>query len=72
MEPVVANLEEEYGERVDFKAYNTMEEEAKADAYGVTAVPTFVFITVDGKVNAKVVGQQILEFMCTKIDALLE
>ena len=72
MEPVVTNLEEEYGDRVDFKAYNTMEEAGKADSYGIAAVPTFVFITTDGKVASKVVGQQSLEFMRSKVETLLE
>ena len=68
----MAQLEEEYGDRVDFKEYNTMEERGKADKYGMTAVPTFVFISVDGKVVSKVVGQQSLEFMRSKVEALLE
>jgi thioredoxin 1 len=71
MEPVLAQLEEEYGDRVDIVSYNTMEERGKAEKYGITAVPTFIFIDADGTVIYKVVGQQSLGFMRDKIESLL-
>jgi thioredoxin 1 len=71
MEPVVAQLEEEYGDQVDFKAYNTLEERGKVDKYGIAAVPTFLFINAEGEIVDKVVGQTDIETMRSKIEALL-
>jgi thioredoxin 1 len=71
MEPIVEQLKEEYGDRVDFKAYNTLEERGKVDKYGITAVPTFLFINTDGEIVDKVVGQTDIETMRSKIEALL-
>ena len=71
MEPVIAQLEEEYGDQVDFKAYNTLEERGKVDKYGVSAVPTFMFINVEGEIVDKVVGQTDIETMRNYIEALL-
>lgn len=71
MEPIVEQLKEEYGDRVDFKAYNTLEERGKVDKYGITAVPTFLFINVTGEIVDKVVGQTDIETMRSKIEALL-
>ena len=71
MEPIVEQLKEEYGDRVDFKAYNTLEERGKVDKYGIAAVPTFLFINAAGEIVDKVVGQTDKETMRRKIEALL-
>lgn len=71
MEPIVEQLKEEYGDQVDFKAYNTMEERGKVDKYGIAAVPTFLFIDAAGEIVDKVVGQTDIETMRSKIEALL-
>ena len=71
MEPIVEQLEEEYGDRVDFKAYNTLEERGKVDQYGISAVPTFLFINAAGEIMDKIVGQTDIETMRSKIEALL-
>ena len=71
MEPIVDELKEEYGDQVDFKAYNTLEERGKVDQYGITAVPTFLFINAAGEIVDKVVGQTDIETMRSKIEALL-
>jgi thioredoxin 1 len=71
MEPIVEELKEEYGDQVDFKAYNTLEERGKVDQYGITAVPTFLFINAAGEIVDKVVGQTDIETMRSKIEALL-
>jgi thioredoxin 1 len=72
MEPLMAQLEEEYGDRVDFKAYNTSEEQGKANEFGIMYVPTFFFIDAEGNIVSKAVGQQSIETMRSKIEALLE
>lgn len=71
MEPIVEQLKEEYGDQVDFKAYNTLEERGKVDKYSIAAVPTFLFINASGEIVDKVVGQTDIETMRSKIEALL-
>jgi|GEM_PF-592476 thiol-disulfide isomerase/thioredoxin len=71
MEPVLAQVEKEYGEQVDFKSYNVMEERGKADKYAISAVPTCLFINADGKIVDKVVGQQNLAGMRNYLDNLV-
>jgi thiol-disulfide isomerase/thioredoxin len=71
MEPVMAQLEKEYADQVDFLAYNGSQERGKADKYGVMAYPTFVFMDANGKVVSKVVGYQSLDIMRGKVQALL-
>jgi thiol-disulfide isomerase/thioredoxin len=71
MEPVMAQLEEEYGDRVDFLAYNGLQERGKADKYGVMAYPTLVFLDANGKVVSKAVGYQGLDIMRGKVQSLL-
>ncbi len=71
MEPVMAQLEKEYGDRVDFLAYNGTQERGKADRYGVMAYPTFVFLDANGKVVSKIVGYQSLDIMRGKVQTLL-
>lgn len=71
MEPIMEQLQEEYGDRVDFKAYNGMTERGKADQYGVSAYPTFIFISEEGTIEAKVIGQVSMEVMRGNIEALL-
>jgi thiol-disulfide isomerase/thioredoxin len=71
MEPVMAQLENEYGDRVDFPAYDTTKERGKANTYGIAAVPTIIFLDADGKVVSKVVGYQSLDIMRGKVQALL-
>ncbi|OFW56894.1 MAG: hypothetical protein A2W01_00460 [Candidatus Solincola sediminis] len=71
MEPVLAQVEQEYGDEVDFKSYNSAQERGKADKYGITVVPTLLFINADGEIVKKVVGQQSLANMRTYIDSLV-
>lgn len=71
MAPIVEQLKEEYGDRIDFKAYNTLEERGKVDKYGISAVPTFLFINDAGEIVDKVVGQTDIDTMRAKIEALL-
>jgi predicted DsbA family dithiol-disulfide isomerase len=72
MEPVVSLLEKEYGDRVDFKSYNTMEERGRAERYGISFVPTFVFIDAEGITVSKVVGEQSLDLMRSEMEKILE
>lgn len=71
MEPVVAQLQEEYGERVDFKSYNTSKERGKADKYGIAAVPTFLFINSNGEIVNKAVGRRDLADMRSYVENII-
>jgi thioredoxin-related protein len=71
MEPVMAQEEKEYGDQVDFKTYNKLEERGKADKYGVITVPAFLFVNEQGEIVYKVVGQVDLETMRSRIEALV-
>lgn len=67
----MAQLKEEYGDRVNFRSYDRLEERGKADEYDIGAVPTFVFLGSDGKMAFKVVGYQSFEIMRDKVETLL-
>jgi thioredoxin 1 len=71
MKPVLAQVEEEYGDRVDFISYNILEERAKANKYGITAVPTLLFVDADGEIVNKVVGQRDLASVQGYIESLI-
>jgi len=71
METMLAQLEEEYGNRVNFQSYNRQEEREKAEEFGIGAVPTFLFMDAQGNIIHKVVGQQSQGFMREKMESLL-
>ncbi len=73
MKPLVEGLEKEYGDTVEFRLYNVEEDKAGiaiADQLGVQYVPTFVFVTKDGVVSSKIVGEQTEEAMRAGLEAL--
>lgn len=71
MEPTMEQLKEEYGDQVEFKAYNTQEERSKSSQYGIEYVPTFLFINEDGVIVDRVVGQVDINVMRESIEELL-
>jgi thioredoxin len=71
MEPIMAQVENEYGDRVDFISYNGLEERDKAGKYGIRAYPTFLFVDGNGEIVDKVVGQRNLASMRDYIERLL-
>lgn len=73
MKPLVEGLEKEYGDTVEFRLYNVEEDKAGiavADQLGVQYVPTFVFVTKDGVVSSKIVGEQTEATMRASLDAI--
>lgn len=74
MKPVVDGLQQEYQGKVDFIRINTDtatgEQQKIADQFGVTVIPTFVFLNSDGTVAKKVVGEIKADAMRAQLNAL--
>ncbi len=74
MKPVVDGLQQEYKGKVDFIRINTDKASAKeqqlADGFGVTVIPTFVFVNTDGSIATKVVGELKANAMRAQLDRL--
>jgi thioredoxin 1 len=70
MAPIFDELEKEYGNKYKFVKLNVDEVREIAINYGVTAIPTFVFIK-DNKVVGKETGYMAKETLLEKIKALL-
>lgn len=70
---MVDGLEKEYAGKVEFRRYN-VETDPKgievANAFGVTAVPTFAFVNSDGIVAGTMVGKLTAEQMREQLDKL--
>lgn len=59
LKPILAELEEDYGDKVDFifyEAWYTEEGKAMADKFGVTAVPCIIFLDKKGNEVERLVG----------------
>jgi thiol-disulfide isomerase/thioredoxin len=73
MKPVVDGLAKEYEGKVEFRLYN-VETDPKgvelANAMGITAVPTFVFVNSDGIQAGTRIGGATAEDMRAQLDAL--
>lgn len=54
--PLFDQLADKYDDRIVFKRVNVDESEQLAAQYGITSIPTFVFIDAQGNVVNKVVG----------------
>ncbi len=74
MKPVVDGLKKEYQGKVDIVRINaglaSGKEADLANQYGVTAVPTFVFLNADGTQADKIIGGADAAAMRAKLDAL--
>lgn len=49
MEPLFAELDKEYGDKIDFYKVNTESESELSSLFGIRSIPTFLFIPVGGK-----------------------
>lgn len=70
MEPIIAELEKELGSIYKFAKLNVDEARDISIQYGVSSVPTFIFIK-DGSVKGKETGYMNKEKLRAKIDLLL-
>lgn len=73
MKPVVDGLKQEYEGTVEFRLINTDTDpnaQALAAKYGISAVPTFVFLNADGSEAGRLLGEQPEDTMRQRLDAL--
>lgn len=72
MEPVLAQLEKEYGDRVDFLSYNVYSAANESTSYGIRVTPTFVFLDAGGREVSRLTGKQSADTMRSHIEKALE
>lgn len=73
MKPLVQGLQQQYGDKIEFRLYNVESDQAGvelANKIGVQYVPTFLFVNSDGVISKQVVGTQTEAQMKAMIDAL--
>ncbi len=73
MAPVVDRLKAAYEGKVEFKLYDVEKDKQGSDlanSLGVQYVPTFVFVSSDGAIQQKVVGEMTEAKMREALDAL--
>ncbi|MEX0940171.1 MAG: thioredoxin [Candidatus Babeliales bacterium] len=70
MMPIFEELEKEYGDKYKFVKLNVDESRELAVQYGVTSIPTFVFLK-NGEVQGKETGYIAKEDLLEKIKDLL-
>lgn len=73
MKPIVKELQEEYGDSIEFRLYNVESDQAGvqlANSLGVEYVPTFLFVNGNGVISKQVVGEQTKDQMTELLDAL--
>jgi thioredoxin 1 len=71
MMPIFAELEQEMGNRYKFAKINVDEARELSIQYGVTSVPTFIFIK-DNQIKAKETGYMSKEELIDKIEDVFE
>lgn len=54
--PLFDQLADKYGDRIEFKRVNIDEDGQLAAQYGITSIPTFIFLDAEGNVVNKIVG----------------
>lgn len=70
MTPIIEELEEEMGDKYKFAKLNVDDAREISIRYGVTSVPTFIFIK-DNVVKGKETGYMSKEMLTEKIETLL-
>ena len=70
MSPIFEEVEKELGEKYKFAKFNIDEERDLAVKYGVSSIPTFLFVK-DGKVIGKEVGYMSKDILQSKVESLL-
>lgn len=73
MKPLVERLQQEYGDRIEFRAHNIESDRQAvviAQSLGVQFPPTYVFVNSDGVVGARLTGEIAETDMRAQLDAL--
>lgn len=71
MVPIIDELEQEYGSKYKFAKLNVDESRELAIKYGVTSIPTFIFINEKNEIKGKETGYMSKDDLLGKITALL-
>lgn len=70
MAPVIEEVREEFGGKVKIGKVNISENEALAERYGVSSIPTFI-IFKDGKIVDQFLGMTSFEDFCEKLNGFI-
>ncbi len=70
MKPIFEELQKELGDKYNFVQLNVDESRELAITYGVTSVPTFIFIK-NNEIKGKVTGYMSKEDLRTKVESYL-
>jgi hypothetical protein len=71
MEPTVSRLQDEYGDRVDFKKYDSAGSQVEKQKYQYGGQPQFVLVNTSGDIVQTRFGYQTYESLKADLDALL-
>ena len=73
MKPIVDELEEEYGDRIEFRILDVdlPETEEEIKKYNIRSIPTFEFLDASGEQVDEVVGMMTKNEFRKKIERLL-
>lgn len=69
--PVFEVLKGEYGDRIEFRSIDVDQEPEMAARYGISSIPTFVFLDADGKEVNRVMGADS-EALSAAVDAMAQ
>lgn len=58
MAPSMEKMEKKYGDRIEFRKVDVDQESELANEYNITAVPTLVVLSADGKILDRMEGSQ--------------
>lgn len=68
--PIVEGIKKEYSDQITFTEYNVDEESEATVKYGITSVPTMIFLS-DGEIVETVKGAITRSTLKAKIESLL-
>lgn len=71
MAPAMEKMEKKYGDRIEFRKVDVDQESELANQYNITAVPTLIVITADGKILDRMEGSQTEGELDKMFNALL-
>lgn len=72
MKPVFEELEDTYGDHVNFVTIDIDQHPELAESFGVSAVPTFIFIDKSGRESERLLGAASPDVLENQINKLLE
>jgi thioredoxin 1 len=68
IEPILEDLEDEYGSQVEFKKIDVEQETEQSNDYNVQAVPTLILMDDDDDIRERLVGFQSKDAIQAEIE----